>query len=58
MSQIAAGIYLETKQSKLGTGHTSSNVVFRTFWAGLGPPASRWRSTCSTTSWRPPAWLS
>ncbi len=33
MSEIAEGIYLETKQSQLGTGHTSSNVVFRTFWA-------------------------
>lgn len=33
MSQVAEGIYLETKQTNVGTGHTSSNVVFRTFWA-------------------------
>jgi hypothetical protein len=33
MSQVAEGIYLETKQTHVGTGHTSSNVVFRTFWA-------------------------
>jgi hypothetical protein len=33
MGPVAEGIYLETKQTNVGTGHTSSNVVFRTFWA-------------------------
>jgi len=33
MSQFKEGIYLETKQGRLGTGHTSSNVVFKNYYA-------------------------
>ncbi len=33
MSQFKEGIYLETKQGRLGTGHTSSNVVFQNYYA-------------------------
>jgi len=32
MSQIPEGIYLETKKSRVGTGHTASEVTFRSFY--------------------------
>ena len=32
MNQITEGIYLETKTSRVGTGHTASNVTFRSFY--------------------------
>ena len=31
MNQINDGFYLETKTSRVGTGHTASNVTFRSF---------------------------
>ena len=33
MTQVAQGIYLETKQSKVGTGHTASRVTFKNYYA-------------------------
>lgn len=33
MTEFCEGIYLETKHSQVGTGHTSSNTVFRNFYA-------------------------
>ncbi len=32
MNQISEGIYLETKTSRVGTGHTASDVTFRNFY--------------------------
>lgn len=32
MNQIADGIYLKSKASRVGTGHTASNVTFRSFY--------------------------
>jgi hypothetical protein len=32
MNQISDGFYLETKTSRVGTGHTASNVTFRSFY--------------------------
>lgn len=33
MSQVPEGIYLETKQTKVGTGHTASRVTFKNYYA-------------------------
>lgn len=32
MNQITDGIYLKSKASRVGTGHTASNVTFRSFY--------------------------
>lgn len=32
MNQISEGFYLETKTSRVGTGHTASDVTFRSFY--------------------------
>jgi hypothetical protein len=37
MNQIKEGFYLETKTSRVGTGHTASDVTFRNFY--LARPA-------------------
>lgn len=33
MAEVTEGIYLETKKTNVGTGHTASQVVFRSFYA-------------------------
>ncbi|MBI4799798.1 MAG: hypothetical protein HY794_13950 [Desulfarculus sp.] len=33
MNQVQEGIYLETKQTQVGTGHTASRVTFKNFYA-------------------------
>ncbi len=33
MSQIKEGVYLQVTKGKIGTGHTSSNVVYKNYYA-------------------------
>lgn len=33
MNQVQEGIYLETKQTQVGTGHTASRVTFKNYYA-------------------------
>jgi hypothetical protein len=49
MNQIAEGFYLETKTSRVGTGHTASNVTFRSFYL-VRPAGPRWNAFFWMTS--------